>query len=100
MRSAVILMIIVSSILALSPYSYADDKTRKQMSFIFDGEFKGPFEDTQIVRLKDPKYDVVCYLYIPTFVSTSYIYSGGKGGTAFKSFTGNISCVRVKGSLW
>ena len=64
---------------------------------IYDGEFKGPFSGTKILRLYDPKYGVVCYLYIPDFVTTKYIYSKYfDSGTAITSFAGNISCVKVK----
>jgi hypothetical protein len=77
--------------------AYAKEKKSK---LEYDGEFDGPFEGTSILRLIDRKYDIVCYLYMPKFVSTSLIFSGGKGGTAFNSFAGNISCVRVKKSLW
>jgi|GEM_PF-6344717 hypothetical protein len=100
MRSVTIFIIIVSGILFLSLCSYADDGTHKRILLVFDGESRGPFGDTKIVRFKDPDYNVVCYMYLPEYVTTSITYAGGKGGTAFTSFAGNISCVKVKGSLW
>ena len=68
---------------------------KKGDSLFYDGEFKGPFEGTSIVRFYDPKYNVVCYMYIPKFVSTQLTVTQTGSGVAFKSFAGNISCVKV-----
>jgi len=64
-------------------------------SLIYDGKFRGPFDETLILRLYDPKYGVVCYMYLPKFISTQWTMTKDGGGIAFKSFSGNISCVKV-----
>lgn len=95
MKNAVIVaVIIIILVLSLTPLGYAKSKT-----FIFDGEFKGPFKNTSIVRFYDPEYKVVCYLYLPDNISTKLQANPRmilEQGIVITSFAGNISCVKVK----
>jgi len=79
---------VISLVLVVSSLAFAG---KEEALVFYDGEFKGPFMETSIIRLYDPKYKVVCYLYIPKTVTTKITGSG----IAIKGFAGNISCVKV-----
>ena len=98
MKNVVIVAVIITIlVLSLTSLGYAESKT-----FVFDGEFKGPFVGTSINRFYDPDYNVVCYLYIPDTVSIKQKLrldtESGKTSNSkiITSFAGNISCVKVK----
>lgn len=95
MKYVVSMMIFLLSILVLSPGVQAGSGSGK-MSLIVEGQSKGPFGDTVIVRLRDPDYNVVCYAYIPDSIPTETRIAGGSKNVVITGFAGNISCVKIK----
>ncbi|TCK03992.1 hypothetical protein [Phorcysia thermohydrogeniphila] len=92
-------MLIIALLLSLTIPSFAQNNSNSQNSLpslIFDGKFKGPFRETVIVRIYDPTYGVVCYLYIPNNVSLKTSIDSSGIHTFLTSFAGNISCVKIK----
>jgi hypothetical protein len=66
-------------------------------SFVLEGQFRGPFQDTLIQRWSDKSNGVVCYLYIPVIVpgSPSGLNSGAQPSPKVygPNQLGSISCV-------
>lgn len=58
-------------------------------------KWNGPFEGTEIVKYVDYSDGVACYVYTPTSVNYSTIYSGGTSARQFNGNIGSISCVKV-----
>ena len=76
-----------------NPKSQAD-------SFILEGQFRGPFQDTLIQRWFDRSNGVVCYLYIPVIVpgTPSGLGQGGQPSPRVygPNQLGSISCVSLQ----